>query len=97
SAQGSTQGYDAPESRPHTPALRSLAQDPTTRLERDALMAMLQLPEAVGADLLAQAITVQVQEPSLRVVRDAIAVHLGSAGEPHWVDKVLSEVPESHQ
>ena len=41
-----------------------LGTDPATRMERDALMAMLQMPSDVGADLLAQAAQSFVSNPS---------------------------------
>ncbi|WP_125099226.1 DNA primase [Leucobacter chromiireducens] len=75
-------------------ALRNL---PTTRLERDALMAMLQQGEAIGAELLQQAATAQVNEPNLRLVRDAIAAALPALGTPEWLDAVSAATPETHR
>ncbi|WP_336650970.1 MULTISPECIES: DNA primase [unclassified Leucobacter] len=77
--------------------LSSLRNAPTTWLERDALMAMLQQSEAVGADLLQQAVTAQVSEPNLRVVRDAIAEALPAFGTQAWLDTVIGSAPESHR
>ncbi|WP_336991610.1 DNA primase [Leucobacter sp. VD1] len=77
--------------------LSSLRNAPTTWLERDALMAMLQQSEAVGADLLQQAVTAQVSEPNLRVVRDAIAEALPALGTQAWLDTVIGSAPESHR
>ena len=89
---------DAPP-EPERPriGLSSLRNAPTTWLERDALMAMLQQGEAVGSDLLQQAVTAQVREPNLRVVRDAIATALPALGTPGWLDTVLESAPESHR
>ena len=75
-------------------ALRNL---PTTRLERDALMAMLQQGEAIGAELLQQAATAQVMEPNLRIVRDAIAAALPALGTPEWLETVSAATPETHR
>ncbi len=75
-------------------ALRNL---PTTRLERDALMAMLQQGDAIGAELLQQAATAQVNEPNLRIVRDAIASALPALGTPEWLETVSAATPETHR
>lgn len=77
--------------------LSALRNAPTTRLERDALMAILQQGGAVGAELVHQAVTAQVFEPNLRVVRDALSAALPALGTPSWVDQVVAEAPESHR
>ncbi|WP_336659388.1 DNA primase [Leucobacter sp. USHLN153] len=77
--------------------LSTLRNAPTTRLERDALMAMLQQPEGVGTDLMHQAVTAQVWDPELRVVRDAMAAALPALGAPGWLEAVLGATPETHQ
>ena len=107
SAAGSQQAFDADggaygvpgDAAPPQPRIRlsTLRSVPTTWLERDALMAMLQQGESVGADLLQQAVTAQVHEPALRVVRDGIAVALPTLGTPDWIETVLSATPESHR
>ncbi|KTR85799.1 DNA primase [Leucobacter chromiiresistens] len=76
--------------------LATLRNTPTTWLERDALMAMLQQGAAVGAELLEQAVTAQVMDPDLRVVRDAIGAALPALGQPTWWDAVLGAAPETH-
>ncbi len=76
---------------------RSLMQLPTdiaTRLERDALQAMLQHPELIGADLLARAAQVRFSNPSLAVVRDGIVGSIDAASGPEWLSRVALEVPE---
>ncbi len=75
------------------PRLATLPATPAARLERDAIMAMLQLPDAVGQDLLAQAVTAEVTESSLRVVRDAIAASLPVGSHATWIDRVIAEAP----
>ncbi|HWU48156.1 MAG TPA: DNA primase [Humibacter sp.] len=88
---------DEQESRRRTdgPTIGSLGSDPSTRLERDAVMAMLQHPESIGDVLIAQACATGFANPSLAVVRDAVA----AAGRPDassdWVARVSSHVPES--
>ncbi len=77
--------------------LASLPQTPGVRLERDALMAMLQHSDAVGADLMAQAVTAEVADPALRVVRDAIGAALATMAEPGWFERVLAEAPEPYR
>ena len=87
----------APEAPPAARIrLSSLRNHPSTWLERDALMAMLQQGQAVGADLLQQAVTAQVAEPELRVVRDAVGAALSALGTPGWLDAVLAAAPGTH-
>lgn len=78
-------------------SLSNLRSAPTTWLERDSLMAMLQQGEAVGVDLLAQAVTAQVMEPNLKVVRDALATALPQLGTAGWLEAVLAATPPSHK
>jgi DNA primase len=73
--------------------LTSLPTDPTTRLERDALMAILQYPREVGADLVARAVDVAFTDATLAVVRDAVATTRHDSGAPDWVARVATEVP----
>lgn len=91
--------YDAQPAEPARArtTLAMLPQTPGVRLERDALMAMLQQPSAIGVELMAQAVTAEVHEPALRVVRDAIAATLGTMGVPGWFEQVLGEAPEPYR
>ncbi|HUG51838.1 MAG TPA: DNA primase [Terrimesophilobacter sp.] len=80
------------------PTLRQLPADPATRLERDALMAILQHPEEIRHDLVQRASQVAMANASLAVVRDAVAASMGSVGseaiDPKgWLDRIISEVP----
>lgn len=77
-------------------SMNALRNAPTTLLERDALMAMLQQPAGIGIDLLSQAATAQMFEPDLAVVRDAIAQAIAVAGES-TLEGVLASAPESHR
>ncbi|MFT2816494.1 DNA primase [Leifsonia sp. A12D58] len=87
--------YDAePEAPREQPfSLVELPTDPATRLERDALMAMLQRPALVGVPLIARATQTTFTHPSLAVVRDGIAASLDHATSPDWLDRVVAEVP----
>ena len=89
--------YDEPQGAPVHLGLASLPATPTVRLERDALMAMLQQGPVIGAELMMQAATAEVTDPSLRVVRDAIAAALPALHAPGWFEQVLGEAPEPHR
>lgn len=78
-------------------SLATLAATPAVRLERDALMAMLQQPLAIGSELLTQAVTAEVSDHALRVVRDAIAANLPSISEPGWFERVVDDAPETYR
>jgi DNA primase len=78
------------------PAALSITQLPPTtaaRLERDALMAMLQAPTVVGRELLDSATTVVFTVGALAAIRDAIADQLDTLGEPDWVTRIQAAVP----
>ncbi len=75
------------------PSLADLPGDLATRLERDAVMAMLQHPEAVNVDLARRAVAVQFSNASLAVVRDGIAASMDAWSSPGWFDRVIEEVP----
>lgn len=74
-------------------SITQLPNDPATRLERDALQAMVQHPGTVGADLLRHAIDCRFGNPSLAVIRDGIASVLASTDPQVRVDRVVAEVP----
>jgi DNA primase len=75
------------------PSLMSLRTDPSTRLERDAVMAVLQHPEAVGRDLALRMTSVGFGDPTLAVVRDAIATSIDGIETSAWLARVTAEVP----
>ena len=93
-AQAAGAAGPAPTERPFS--IGDLPADPSTRLERDALQAMLQYPEAVGSDLLRHGVDCRFGNASLAVVRDGIASALASApaSAAVTVDAVVAEVPE---
>ncbi|WP_403024681.1 DNA primase [Salinibacterium sp. GXW1014] len=109
-SQSEQKGSDGPERAPGTqqqaetptdagPSISQLPNDPATRLERDALMALLQAPLEVGRDLASRVSQAAFANPSLSVVRDGIAAALGegpagdSFTEHAWLERVLEEVP----
>ncbi|MGR2753495.1 DNA primase [Agromyces arachidis] len=101
-ADGGPGSSASPE--PETPraySIRDLPNDPATRLERDAVQAMLQYPEAVGVDLLRQGVDCRFGNATLAVVRDGIASALagvasegGSTAGAVSLDRVVAEVPQ---
>ncbi|RII91530.1 DNA primase, partial [Clavibacter californiensis] len=76
-------------------SLMDLPTDLATRLERDALMAMLQHPELVGNDLVMRAAQVTFVNESLAVVRDGVIGSMDALGGADWLSRVALEVPES--
>ncbi|TFD65554.1 DNA primase [Cryobacterium sp. Hb1] len=76
-------------------SLVELPGDPVTRLERDGLMAMLQRPTLIGRDILDSAVQTSFANTSLAVVRDAIAASLSHFDAPDWLERVVSEVPDT--
>ena len=74
-------------------ALADLPADPVSRIERDALMAMLQHPTLVGLDLVQRAVSTGMTNPTLAVVRDALAAALAHAAAPDWLERVVAETP----
>ncbi|MBP6685085.1 MAG: DNA primase [Leucobacter sp.] len=92
---GSGPDLDRDPERPKA-SLATLRRDPAVWLERDALMAMIQQGPAVGPELLSQAVTAQVTEPNLRVVRDALQTALPSLGGS-WIESILEATPQTHQ
>src|SRR5699024_2293790 len=78
-------------------SLARLRNDPRVWLERDALMAMVQQGNAIGVELMSQAVTAHMNEPNLRVVRDAIGAALPSLGSGNWVETILELTPQSHR
>ncbi|RLP76894.1 DNA primase [Mycetocola tolaasinivorans] len=74
-------------------SLRDLPSDPVTRLERDALMAVLQHPSTIPVELVARAMHTGFINPALAIVRDGIAATLDRFGQPDWFRAVADTVP----
>ena len=86
-----------PEStrRSDEPDLMKLPTDPATRLERDALMAVLQHPVDIGIDMIRRVSQVAFADNTLAVVRDGIASSIERWNQPAWLSLVADEVPPS--
>jgi DNA primase, catalytic core len=89
---------DTPEQPPEQPDVRllDLPTDPETRMERDALMVMLQRPSAIGAELLERASRVRMRNSILDVVRDGIASSLEHWQSADWISRVGEAVPSRY-
>lgn len=93
------QGSPAPAPEQHAqeaPAevrLLDLPTDVETRMERDALLAMLQRPQAIGRELLERATQVRIHNSLLDVVRDGIATTIDFWDAPDWIARVGEAVP----
>jgi DNA primase, catalytic core len=74
-------------------SLLDLPTDVETRMERDALMAILQRPDAVTRELVERATTVRMRNSVLAVVRDGVASAIDACDRPDWVTRVAEEVP----
>ncbi|SFR78633.1 DNA primase [Agromyces sp. CF514] len=90
-------GRQVPEAAERPFSIVDLPSDPATRLERDALQAMLQYPSEIGDDLLRHAVDCRFTNPSLSVVRDGVASVLASGDAVVRVDRVVDEVPAPFQ
>src|SRR5690554_1134052 len=94
SGQRPTQpGGDTPVEQEAGPSMSSLPADPATRLERDAIMAILQQPTEVGRPLVERAAQAGFANASLAVVRDAIASSLDAMESIGWLERITDEVP----
>lgn len=75
------------------PSLVHLPIDPVTRLERDALMAMLQQPQIIGRELVQRASLAGFSNAALGVVRDGVMASMDAFDSPDWLGRVIDEVP----
>ncbi len=73
--------------------LLDLPTDVETRMERDALLVMLQRPDAIGRELLERATAVRIRNSLLDVVRDGIATAIDAWDSPDWIARVGEAVP----
>ena len=77
--------------------LSSLSTDPVTTIERDALMALLQFPDAIPLERATQVLQAHFSHGALALVRDAILSVFDHYTDPQWVSLVQAEVPDSLQ
>jgi DNA primase len=87
-------GVPASLAEPSGPRVFTLENDPSTRLERDALMALLQYPEKVGAALAGDAVQSGIMNANLATVRDAIGANLTELGGDTWIERIQGDVPD---
>jgi DNA primase len=73
--------------------LRDLPNDPATRLEREALMMIVQVPHLVGGDLIHRAVDAGFSNRTLAAVRDAIKAQRDALGGAGWLDRIVAGVP----
>jgi DNA primase len=90
--QGPSDPAAAPP-RERQASLADLPKDPSTRLEQDALRAILQLPQHLERPMLERAVQSSVANSSLAVVRDAMSVSLDQLGSNAWLETVIAQVP----
>jgi DNA primase len=90
-AEASTPQAQAPDASQRPFSIGELPNDPSTRLEREALQAMLQYPGQVDATLLQHAVEARFGNPTLAVVRDGVAAAAATGGIT--VDRVVAQVP----
>ncbi|PZQ91727.1 MAG: DNA primase [Leifsonia xyli] len=97
--QAAGTGGDDPvaEARPRQANLTELPTDPVTRMERDALMAILQYPQQVGPELVAQAVDARFTNATLAVIRDAVRARLDQLDSPEWLQLVGAEAPSGFE
>ncbi|MFZ7087831.1 DNA primase [Curtobacterium sp. RRHDQ10] len=77
--------------------IRALPNDPITRMEIEALMAMVQQPAQVGGPLLALTAGATFSAPMLAVVRDAVVANLDRIDGVDWLDRIIADVPQAVQ
>ncbi|WP_298121390.1 DNA primase [uncultured Aurantimicrobium sp.] len=109
-AEGARQGYAGPATErpvsspanasadtpaePEGPRVFELKNDPSTRLERDALMALIQYPELIGLELAADAVQSAIMDANLATVRDAIGANVNELGGETWLDRIQNDLPQ---
>lgn len=79
---------------PEGPRVFELKNDPSTRLERDAMMALIQYPELVGLELAADAVQSAIMDANLATVRDAIGANVNELGGETWLDRIQNDLPQ---
>ncbi|SFS16733.1 DNA primase [Agrococcus baldri] len=83
----------APAHPPADVALKQLEHDPASRLERDAIAALLQQPDVLGKDLAARGASAYIANPSLAVVRDGVLASLDAIEASDFSERVAETVP----
>ncbi|WP_206446893.1 DNA primase [Agrococcus sp. KRD186] len=83
----------APAHPPADVALQQLERDPASRLERDAVAALLQQPAVLGKDLAARGASAYIANPSLAVVRDGVLASFDAIEASDFSERVAETVP----
>jgi len=73
--------------------MANLPNDPITRLERDAMMAVLQQPSLVDEGRIRSLGLVAMQNPVLAAVRDAIVANWAAGDDAGRVLRIAEQVP----
>ena len=75
--------------------LHDLGRDPVTRLEQEAIMSLLQAPEALSPPQLDRVLAAEFATPALGTVRDGITATRDGIGEDGWLERLTDEVPSN--
>ncbi len=75
------------------PSMNDLPADLVTRMERDALMAILQHPEVLPVELGRRALSGTFTNGSLAVVRDGISANADNWAATGWLERIIEDVP----
>jgi DNA primase len=100
-AGGSTSVAQQPENnegvQTDAPLVFDLKNDPSTRLEKEALMALIQFPQFVGKDLALNATQAAMMDPNLATIRDAIGANMESFAGDDWIDRLNADIPSDYK
>lgn len=75
------------------PVVFDLKNDPSTRLEKEALMAIIQFPHFVGKDLASDATQAVMMDSNLATIRDVIGANMESFAGDDWIDQLHADIP----
>ncbi len=93
SVTGGDQTTQAPEREYR---LKDLPNDPSTRLERDALQVLVQLSTSLSSEQVSGALEAQFQHPALTVIRDAVLTARAELGSESALERILGELPPGY-
>lgn len=81
----------------YIPTLAELERDPQLRLERDALMALLQFPAEASDELATAALSSAMKNEALSLVRDALSSQLASRTAENWMEIVVTSMADDYR
>jgi DNA primase len=96
-ASPTQQPEDSESSQPDAPLVFDLKNDPSTRLEKEALMALVQFPLFVGKDLAVDATQAAMMDPNLATIRDAIGANVELFAGDDWIDRLQADIPVEYK